>query len=173
MPIAPSSEVGDLSAPYVLIRSYPYSIGSVMPDVVVEEIHHDTLVITQHPVMNGCPVSDHAYRMPPQLQMKIGFSASTIGKGGDSHIDESYKALINLQTSLQPFDVMTSKRGYSNMMIENIMVVTDIASFHVLNAVVTLKYVRRAGQAATQVSSIPQTTDPPTQGGEVQPKQTG
>lgn len=159
--------IGDEAAPYALLQQRVTSFGGLFPDVIMEEIHHDTLVITKHPVMNGCPVSDHAYKVPPTVQLKIGYSDSTAGEVG--YVQEQYAAIVGLQSSLEPFDVYTSKRGYSNMLVTNILVVTDKHSFNVLNAVVTLEYVRIPGQASTAVTITPQTTTPVNNVGEATP----
>lgn len=161
--------IGDSAAPYVLLQQTVDQIGTIFPDVVLEEICHDTLVITRHPVMNGCPVSDHAYKVPPTVQLKIGFSDSSHQEPG--YVQKAYAALVSLQEALTPFDVFTSKRAYSNMLISNIMVVTDRHSMWVLNAIVTCEYLRIAGQAAVPLRLIPETTTPVSGAGEVAPKE--
>lgn len=63
----------------VLFRS-PRRIATIIPDVVIEEDHSDRLTVTQHPVMTGVPISDHAYRMPYQVTMRCGWTnANAIG----------------------------------------------------------------------------------------------
>ena len=161
------SLIGDQAAPYALLQQKVSSFNGLFPNIVMEEIHHDTLVITKHPVMNGCPVSDHAYKVPPTVQMKIGYSDSSVGQVG--YADAQYAALIALQSSLQPFDVYTSKRAYSNMLVANILVVTDKHSFNILNAVVTFEYVRIPGQATTTLTLAPTMTTPVNALGEVSP----
>ena len=159
--------IGDMAAPYALLQQTTRKIGSLMPNIVIEEIHHDTLVITKHPVMNGCPISDHAYKMPPTVQMKIGYSNSSVGQVG--YVQQQYAAIIDLQKSLQPFDVTTGKRMYKDMMISNVLAVTDDRSENVLNAVITLEHVRRVGQSSTPLSSIPAATTPAAVAGAVAP----
>ena len=34
------------------------------PTVWIEETHHDSVVITEHPVEQGAPISDHAFARP-------------------------------------------------------------------------------------------------------------
>lgn len=50
------------------------SIGTIIPDVTIEESHSDRLTVTQHPIADGSPVSDHAYKLPATITMRIGFS---------------------------------------------------------------------------------------------------
>ncbi len=42
------------------------------PDVVVEEVHRDALAITQHPVEQGASITDHAYRLPAVVEVRMG-----------------------------------------------------------------------------------------------------
>ena len=52
------------------------SIMGLFADVVIEENLSDELVITEHPVEKGSPISDHCYKAPPEVTMKIGWSES-------------------------------------------------------------------------------------------------
>ena len=56
------SLLGELT--YALISSPVRSIGTVIPDVVIEEAHRDELIITQHPVEKGATITDHAFARP-------------------------------------------------------------------------------------------------------------
>ena len=126
-------------------------IGLIIPDVVISEKHSDVLEITEHPTENGAPIADHAYKRPSELTMDVGFA------GGGSLLDfassftgtsllglspkETYQQLLDLQASRVPFDVVTGKRIYSNMLIRVLDVTTDRTSENVLMASLTLKEV--------------------------------
>jgi len=126
-------------------------IGLIIPDVVISEKHSDVLEITEHPTELGAPVADHAYKRPAELTMEVGFS------GGGSLLDfassltatsllglsprETYQSLLDLQASRVPFDVVTGKRIYNNMLIRVLDVTTDRTSENVLMASLTLKEV--------------------------------
>ena len=134
-----------------LFQQQSRRIGLIVPSVVVSEKHSDTLEITEHPVETGAPVSDHAYKRPSEVVMEVGFA------GGGSLLDfidtsslgltlglspkETYQQILDLQTSRIPFDVVTGKRLYSNMLIRAIGVTTDRTSENVLMAVLTLREV--------------------------------
>lgn len=133
------SLIGDIVAPYALIASRRRMIGTIMPDVVVEEVHNDQVVITKHPVEVGAAISDHAFKLPSTVQMKIGFSNSTAQSEG--YVQEAYDALVDLQLEREPFDLFTGKRSYQNMLIESIMVTTNVETEYALNAVVSLSEV--------------------------------
>ncbi|KLF68643.1 phage baseplate protein [Klebsiella aerogenes] len=134
-----------------LFQQQSRRIGLIVPSVVVSEKHNDTLEITEHPVETGAPVSDHAYKRPSEVVMEVGFA------GGGSLLDfidtsslgltlglspkETYQQILDLQSSRIPFDVVTGKRLYSNMLIRAIEVTTDRTSENVLMAVLTLREV--------------------------------
>lgn len=124
-------------------------IGLIVPDVVITEKHSDTLEITEHPVEKDAPVADHAFKRPPELVMEVGFSGggslldlldtSSIGLSLGLSPNEVYQQLIDLQESRVPFDVVTGKRLYTNMLIRVLDVTTDRTSENVLMATLTLR----------------------------------
>ena len=134
-----------------LFQQQTRKIGLIVPSVVISEKHSDTLEITEHPVEGGAAISDHAYRRPSEVVMQVGFA------GGGSLLDlldttsfglsaglsprEVYQNLLDLQNSRVPFDVVTGKRIYSNMLIRAIEVTTERSTENVLSAVLTLREV--------------------------------
>jgi len=145
-----------------LFQQQTRRIGLIVPSVVISEKHNDTLEITEHPVEVGAAISDHAYRRPSEVVMQVGFS------GGGSLLDfldttsfglsvglspkETYQELLDLQNSRVPFDVVTGKRIYSNMLIRALEVTTDRTSENVLSAVLTLREVIITSTTTTQVA---------------------
>ena len=111
---------------FALISQNGRMIGNIMPDVTIEEHHSDRLIITEHPVETGAAISDHSFRTPSEVVMKIGFSNSTARTEG--WVQEAYQNLLSLQQSRQPFDVLTGKRSYTSMLIDTLEVVTDQTS---------------------------------------------
>ncbi|MDE9590251.1 phage baseplate protein, partial [Xenorhabdus bovienii] len=124
----------------------------------ISEKHMDATEITEHPVQRGAAISDHAYDKPSEVTMEIGFA------GGGSLIDgfdipsisifdfdtgdilgkspkEVYEQLLKLKASKEPFDVITGKRRYRNMLIRAIEVTTDKTSENVLMVTLTLREV--------------------------------
>ena len=129
------------------------SIGGVTFDVVVEEQHEDTLEITEHPVEHGANISDHAYRNPCKVVIKGASSESTYGLPvWDSYNVTLYNALLALQNAREPFDIVTGKRKYSNMLLEKLTVTTTPDSEHAL--MVTAEC-REVIIVRTQVMAVP------------------
>lgn len=139
-------------------------IGVIIPDVVISEKHSDTLEITEHPVEKPTSsgtgsVADHAYRRPSEVTMEVGFSGggslldfadtSTLGLSLGMSPSETYAKILEIQRDRVPFDVVTGKRLYSNMLIRALEVTTDKTTENVLSAVLTLREV-----IITQTQSI-------------------
>ncbi len=133
--------IGDLGPPaYALITGgYPRSIGTILPDVVIDEIHRDEMQITQHPVELGAPITDHCYKMPPMIEMRACWSDSSAQAIG--YVQEVYQALLALQVSRQPFNVSTGKRQYTNMLFRSLLVRTDETSEYALMTIAVAQQV--------------------------------
>ena len=50
---------------------------AIIPDVVISEEHDDEVTVTRHPVDQGAPISDHAYKNPSVLNVRFGWSDSS------------------------------------------------------------------------------------------------
>lgn len=160
-------DIGD-----IFIMGRVRSIGAIVPDVVVREVQTDFLRVTDHPVEKGAAISDHAFKTPSEIEMRVGFSNST--GGSESYVDEAYEMFLALQLKREPFDVITGKRAYHNMLISAISVETDERTEHALLATIGLREVlftqtqttggpAKSGDPASQAA--PQTTASITDGG--------
>lgn len=115
----------------VLVR--PRSIGGFIADVTVAEIADDELEITDIPVESGAAITDHAYKRPARLIIRAGWSDSSAQAGGNPVYDQQvYRAFLQLQASLDPFQVITGKRIYNNMLARRVSQTTDEATENAL-----------------------------------------
>lgn len=103
------------------------SIGPFNATVTLEEIASDDLEITQHPVQQGTTITDHAYLKPATVSIKIMFNAA------DAPLAETYAKLRQLQASREPFDVVTGKRAYKNMLFKSLGQTNDAQTENVLS----------------------------------------
>jgi hypothetical protein len=151
-----------LDASFALItHPNPRQIGTIIPDIVIEEIQHDQLQISEFPVESGAPIADHAYKRPPEIIMRCGFSNSTAQSEG--YVQQVYLLFLELQAQLQPFNVTTGKRQYQNMLISSLLVTTDQESEYTLRVVVGLKMVIITSTSGGGLSSDPATQADPSQ----------
>lgn len=117
------------------------AIGPLTADVTVEEEHHDEMFITQHPVEQGAAISDHAFKQPARVHIRVGWSPAGEFSTGNSLLDSAlaiipnapdpsyltdiYANLLLLQDSASLLSVFTGKRAYANMLIRSLSVKTD------------------------------------------------
>lgn len=131
--------IGDTTASYALIMAGQRAIGDLYPHVVIEETHRDELMITQHPVEFGTPVTDHAFMQPYTVEIRCGWSNSTAQTSG--YVQAVYQEFLGLQVSRVPFTISTGKRQYKSMLLRSLMVKTDPDSEFVLMCVATAQQI--------------------------------
>jgi len=101
------------------------------PTVWIEEQHRDNVIITEHPVEQGAPVTDHAFYRGAEVTIRLGWGGEDMAT-----IQEIYQQIIQLKDQRTLFDLQTGKRLYSNMLIADISVTTDQRSEFVLLATI-------------------------------------
>lgn len=113
----------DLLSPVLFIQR---NIGGFVADCTISEEHSDEMVITKHPVEQGAEITDHSYLQPARVTVTAGWSNSSPGAlGNPSYVQSMYAALLSLRATRQPFDVVTGKRAYTNMLFQRISTRTD------------------------------------------------
>lgn len=127
------------------------SIGGITMDVTVEETHTDELEITERPVQQGASVTDHAFKLPCGVTITAGTSDAGGDSGGDKRSVEAYEALLELQGKREPFDLVTGKRTYTNVLIKSLSVTTDKETENILLVTAELKEVIMASVQAVAV----------------------
>ena len=155
------------------------SINGIIPQVVIEEHHHDEIVITAHPVQNGIPITDHAYAMPAQVTMRCGWSdSSSVFNLGMSlpSVKDAYDQLRLLQSNREPFDLVTGKRSYTNMLLKSLDVTTDKESENALFVEATFQQIIIVNTQQTMMKpnatpASPENNTPVSNVGVKQPKQ--
>ena len=132
----PVGLIDDLSA---LVMMNQRSFAGIIPHVVIEEAGDDELRITDHPVEVGAAITDHAFKMPVVLVMKAAWSDSTAGAVG--YVRRIYDQLIALQADREPFDIVSGKRLYKNMLMGGISQATDHKSEFSLQTIIRFREV--------------------------------
>ena len=139
-------------------------IATFTAQVTLDEVHTDELEITEHPVEMGASITDHAWKRPAEVVIRCAWSNSpsntgvvdglagavtgtvrTIGSllsGNDiGQVRDVYAKLLALQTSRIPFDVLTGKRNYTNMLVKTLRQETNKDSENSLMITATLRQV--------------------------------
>lgn len=162
-PLGFVSAAGSIGASVILVRPRR-SIGPLVAQVTIEEVHDDELEITEHPVEQGAAIADHAYKRPARLRIRCAWSNSPsvagLGAGivagfqgtidgvqslvtGNSaaSVRDVYAKLLKLQSDRIPFDVFTGKRVYSSMLVKALSITTDKESENTLSVTATFQQV--------------------------------
>lgn len=103
----------------VLIRP-KRMIDTIAVQVVVSEQATDTLTITKQPVQQGASITDHAYMEPTVFAHTIYFQDNL-----STSLSKIYDQLLALQSSAEPFDIVTPKRIYHHMLMASLGQTTD------------------------------------------------
>lgn len=133
---------------YALFSGGPFTIATIIPDVVIEAVGQDALGITGYPCEDGVVRTDHSFKLPTRLEMTAGWSDSSSGSNGS--IRQIYQRLLSLQATRQPFTISTSRRQYKNMLLESL---TDPISARTFNAMVPRITFRELQISRTRTSS--------------------
>jgi hypothetical protein len=104
------------------------AIGPFTGYVCMDEDSHDELEITQHPVQRGASITDHAYLKPSTVSIRFIYAPHIIS----SPLDQIYQELLTLQSSREPFAIVTGKRVYQNMLFRSLSVSTDVTKENIL-----------------------------------------
>jgi len=156
---------------FALIAGPSTSFGGIIPDVVVDEVARDALIITDHPVERGAAITDHAFKRPTILEMRVGFSNSSAGAEG--YVDAIEEELRVLQARREPFEIFTPRRRYRNMLVESIIAPRDEKNANARILIVSFRQIiitstKQAANAANSASPASNTSDqamPQTTGG--------
>lgn len=130
------------------------ALGSFTAMVTLEEIASDDVEITQHPVQQGASIADHAFVKPSSITIK--FVAGIDGVP----LEETYAKLRAMQTLREPFDVITGKRQYKNMLFKSLAQTTDRLTEHVLSITAQLQEVLIVPVEITNVPARDKQKDP-------------
>jgi len=143
-------------------------------DAVMRLSHKRRLVKTQHPVLTGANISDHAYLLPARLVMDIGMSdamasfTSGIWVGSSTKSISAYQILKGLQTSKTLVTITTRLDTYYNMLLEDLDAPDTNKTLHGLRATICFGEILAASVSSqSPPSSRPQTTGN-TSGGTIQ-----
>ncbi len=145
------------------------SIGGIYPQIVVEEQHTDSLCITDYPTESGASMSDHAFKKPERVSIAAGVSAT------HEDVNLFYQKLLELQEKCEPFEIITGKRRYTDMLVETLAVPTDKTKENSLWFHATCKRIRIVGVKTTSLppverQTLPNSTASPKDGGTITPK---
>ena len=66
---------------YSIKNSKGVALDDIVAQATIEEHHMDELEITDHPVEQGAMITDHAFKRPAEVTLKLGWSNSPTTRG--------------------------------------------------------------------------------------------
>lgn len=144
-------------------------------DATFRLLHSRRLRKTQHPVLTGANIADHAFLEPARVALEIGMSdamaafAQGMWVGSTTKSISAFQTLKNLQVNRTLLTLSTRLDTYYNMLVTEVDAPDDLRTLHGLRATVVLEEII-AGvtvSVASASSARPQATGS-TQGGTVQ-----
>jgi len=134
-------------------------------DAVFKLAHHRSLKKTQHPVLTGANITDHAYIEPSRVILEIGMSDAMssftpgVWVGFSSKSVSAWQILKQLQINRSIITLSTRLDTYYNMLIEEISSQDTNQTKTALKASITFGELLSASVSSVATSSTrPQTT---------------
>jgi hypothetical protein len=162
-----------LSQPIQIIAIQPQrSIGGgitgvapIIMQVVVDERTTDTLTITKQPVQQGATITDHSFQEPVVFSSTAYFKDNSLSLLGELNsftspstgLAKIYATLLNLQGLRTPFNVVTPKRIYTDMLLASLTQTTDKNTENCLSVAMAFQQVIIVSVSVTSVPRINQT----------------
>lgn len=122
------------------------TIGGISIDLTQKVTENYPKIITQNPIEDGSPTTDHMTNLPPRIQIQGGFSdiklSNLVGTtihglaGGDNltvrnRAKNQFDRLLELSISNKLFDVMDGFHLIKNMQFSNLQLLKDREGFSV------------------------------------------
>ena len=144
-------------------------------DAIISLDHSSELQVSEHPIQNGANIVDHAFIVPPKLNMSIGMSDAMESfyegqfSGTPSRSVAAFEVLQKLQTDRLPLTITTRLKTYTNMLLTGINVTDDSSTTLGLRAAVTFRQIMQATVVPVRVkipkSALSQTSGSTKTGG--------
>ena len=115
--------------------------AEVLPNMVLRERHRESVRVTEQPVEIGAAITDHSFNEPTVVTLSYGYSNACImgfisdfeggifnhgiNQIGENYVRNVYQKLIAIKQNRYLCKVVTYKRVYNNMIIEDIETETD------------------------------------------------
>jgi len=147
--------------------------GEIKDYITMEELQTDELEITQHPIEQGAAITDHAFKRPSQLRVRIAWSNSPNNGGllggikglfntgsilvsnilgeDTNQVKAIYQKLRNAQDAREPMEVFTGKFVYRDMLIKSLVATTDQRTENILDVTIEFMQILRV---TTQIATI-------------------
>jgi hypothetical protein len=147
----------------------------------LEEVHHQSVEVTTHPVQSSANIADHSYNQPAEIVLRCAWSNSPpsmdtpleaqlafMNSGTlatQDYVAGVFSQLTALKEARQPLNILTSLMLYKSMLITGIQVTRDQKTFQVLMCSITCREIILVKIGTSDVDptaqTLPQSTAAP------------
>lgn len=130
----------------------PATIGDLQVDVILErEVSFDSEV-TEYPVEDGFPISDHVTRRPMTLTMTVICTPTPVSGSADpSRMNDVANAIQNMYKKAEPLTVTVPDAIYENMMLTHAPLPRNVQDGYCYRMQVDFVQIRKAQAKSEEV----------------------
>ena len=145
----------------------PATIGDLKVDAILERVTNFDSDVTQYPVEDGFPISDHIDRKPITLSMTVVCTPTPVQwfkemGASATRMNEVFQAISDIYKAGEPITVTTPEAIYENMVMTHAPLPRNVSDGYCYRMQLDFMQVRRASQKTEAIS--PEQTDPEASG---------
>lgn len=162
----------------IIFNKRPASVGSIVLDASIREVHSSSATITDHPVEDGANIADHVNRRPDVIAIEGVVSNTTLifpsgivgiapiqslervmGSKGEQRkvindlAQTAYTQFLELMKGTSLVKIVTTLRTYENMLLEDFTVTRDARHSNAIFFTVRAREVRLV---STKLEALPE-----------------
>lgn len=128
--------------------SQPATIGELQVDAILERTANLDSDVTEFPVEDGFPISDHVERKPITLSMTVICTPTPVQflKPSATRMNEVVSALFEIYKAAEPITVTTHDAIYENMIMTHAPLPRNVSDGYCYKMQIDFVQVRKAGQ---------------------------
>ncbi len=127
-------------------------IDAIELDASLSETHKASSSVTRNPVEKGADVTDHIHNDPDAVTITgiISVTPDDVTAsfdprfGGSGRAKSAWRQLLELRAKREPFDVFTSLRTYTNMVIADLQTTRNAENSNALEFTIELEEIQIA-----------------------------
>lgn len=143
--------------PTVLIGKRPPEIASIHLDLSTSEAHRFESRVTQFPVEDGSPMTDHIQNLPDSITLE-GFVTNSpiqvLVESGPRNGETAFEALEGIHRTQEPVRVFTTLKEYDDMALVSLNVPKTAETGDALRFTAMFQKMRKVSSQTVQVEDL-------------------
>lgn len=135
----------------------PATIGDLQVDAILERVSNWDSDVTEYPVEDGFPISDHVTRKPLTLSMTVVCTPTPVSwfkelGASATRMNEVATAIADIYNKGEPVTVTTHDAIYTDMIMTHAPLPRNVQDGYCYRMQIDFVHVRRAGQRTEAIS---------------------